>query len=61
VTDYGAQAEVEFMAVTDGSEENKRFFKFTPSGTIKLATVNKEAAAQLIPGKQYYVDFTLAE
>ncbi len=52
---------VTLSPVTTGSEENKQFYKWTPGGTIVLSTVNQDAAAQFIPGKQYYIDFTLAE
>lgn len=61
VTDYGAQADVEFYAVYDGSEENKRFWQATPAGNIKLSIVNKAAADQFQPGKQYYIDLTPAD
>jgi hypothetical protein len=50
---------VKLFPVIEGSEENKAFYRWTPSGSIVLATVNKDAAAQFIVGKQYYVDFTL--
>ena len=45
--------ESEFLAVHDGSEENKKFFEATPSGSLKLATY-KEDLFQ--PGKEYYID-----
>ena len=47
--------EAEFSAVYDGSEENKEFFKWTPSGSLKIG-VYKEDVFQ--PGKDYYVDLT---
>lgn len=47
--------------VYDGSEENERFFEYTPAGYIELQTVNPEAATRFEAGKEYYVDFTLAE
>lgn len=50
-----------FRAVTSGSEENKQFFKWTPSGELKVATVNNEAAAQFEPGKDYYLDISPAD
>jgi hypothetical protein len=43
------------------SDENKQFWAYTPSGEIKLGTVNAEAAAMFELGKSYYVDFTPAE
>lgn len=45
----------------DGAPENKEFFKWTPFGQIQLGTLNKKAWEQFELGKEYYVDFTLAE
>jgi len=53
--------EVVLTPVTSGSEENKDFFKWTPGGQITLSVVNDKAVQQFVPGKEYYVDFTLAE
>jgi hypothetical protein len=53
-------AEVKLAPVVSGSEENVRFYKYTPGGSIHLATVNKEAAEQFAPGKEFYIDFTPA-
>jgi hypothetical protein len=44
-----------------GSDENKEFYKYSPSGSIELGTVNEGAAAQFEIGKEYYIDFTPAE
>ena len=56
--------------VTSGSEENKKFYAYTPSGHIELAytpsghielgTVNGEAAKAFDLGGEFYVDFTPA-
>ncbi|QYR20811.1 hypothetical protein KZ483_24130 [Paenibacillus sp. sptzw28] len=46
--------------VTDGSEENKTFWKYTPGGQITLTITNPDAVNQFEPGKEYYVDFTSA-
>lgn len=46
------------VPVTTGSEENKEFFKWTPAGQIQLGTINPAAAAQFVPGREFYVDFT---
>lgn len=43
--------------VIDGSEENKRFYSYTPGGQIQLGTVNPQAAEQFEVGQEYYVDF----
>jgi hypothetical protein len=47
-------------AVTNGNEENKSFFKWTPSGQIRMGVVNPAAADQFEVGKECYVDFTPA-
>jgi hypothetical protein len=44
----------------EGSE-NKRFWDASPSGEIRLGTVNPSAWEQFELGKEYYVDFTKAE
>ena len=50
-----------FSPVTGGSQENDSFWKWTPYGEIQLGTINKAASDQFKVGKEYYVDFTLAE
>lgn len=62
-TVYGGgkpQTEIELQAVGGGSEENKQFFQYTPSGNIKLGVLNEAAAAQFSIGQEFYVDFTPA-
>lgn len=54
-------SEIELSPVTNDSDENRQFYAYTPGGSIKLSTVNAEAAKQFVPGKDYYVDFTPAE
>lgn len=51
---------VKLSAVSDGSEENKRFFKFTPNGQITIGLLTPEAWQQFELGKEYYVDFSPA-
>lgn len=41
-----------FSPVTEGSEENKKFFKWTPGGSLNLSAVN----AKFEVGREYYVD-----
>jgi hypothetical protein len=50
-------AKIVFQAVSGNSEENKSFWKWTPSGRIELSVVNTEAAEKFEVGKEYYVDF----
>lgn len=45
--------EAEFTAVSGGSEENRKFFEATPSGSIKIG-IYKEDIFE--PGKEYYLD-----
>ena len=50
-----------FEAVTDGSEENKSFWKYTPSGKLEMSIDNLDAVKQFEVGSDYYLDFVLAE
>lgn len=59
-TMYGHHTVV-LQAVTNGSEENNEFWKWTPSGKIELNCINDDAVKQFEPGKEYYVDFTQAK
>jgi hypothetical protein len=47
-----------FSPVTQGSEENKAFFKWTPSGSLEFGTVQAQAFEI---GKEYYLDLSPAE
>lgn len=46
-----------FGVVSATSEENKKFFEATPSGTIEVGTYKED---HFEPGKEYFVDFTEA-
>lgn len=48
-------------ANNDPNHENTKFWNASPSGEIKLGTVNPEAWKQFELGKEYYVDFTPAD
>lgn len=52
---------VRLRAVTSGSEENKSFWKYTPSGEIQMTISNPAAVAQFVEGQEYYIDFTPSE
>lgn len=52
------QTKVLMQPVTSDSEENDKFFRYTPAGKIELMTLNAKAAGQFEAGKEYYVDFT---
>jgi hypothetical protein len=45
----------------DPNHENTKFWEASPSGEIKLGTVNEAAWSQFELGKEYYIDFTPAE
>lgn len=49
---------LKFSAVCDdGIEENKRFAKYTPSGSFEMACNNPAALVQFELGKFYYLTF----
>ncbi|MEH7249150.1 hypothetical protein V7114_20535 [Neobacillus niacini] len=52
------QSKVILQPVTGGSDENKQFWQWTPTGKIELSMINHAAANQFEVGKEYYVDFT---
>lgn len=52
---------IQMFPVYGNSEENKKFWQYTPGGSIQLQTVNADAAAQFEPGDEFYIDFTKAE
>lgn len=52
---------VSLSPVTNGSDENKEFFKYTPGGNIEMSVVSKATADMFEPGKEYYVDFSKVE
>lgn len=54
------QYTVKFYPVADGSEENKRFFASTPSGSLELSIVNAAAVEHLKLNQPYYVDIVEA-
>lgn len=47
----------EFYAVYEGSEENKKYFAYTPSGNLKVGSFRDDLFE---PGKEYYIDITEA-
>ena len=51
-----------FMAIHDtATEENKRFSKATPSGSLEMTVDNPPAQEFFEIGKAYYLDFSKAE
>lgn len=45
----------------DPTSENAKFWAASPSGEIKLSTINERAWAEFELGAEYYIDFTRAE
>lgn len=55
------QKNVSFFPVSEGSEENKSFSKYTPAGSVNLTiSYETEAVNAFEVGKEYYLDFTEA-
>lgn len=52
--------QVTMQAVVGGSEENEKFFKYTPSGQISFGVVQEETGKLFEFGREYYVDITPA-
>lgn len=53
---------VNMTAVSDdGIEENKRYHKYTPSGSLEIIIDNLPASDYFKLGKSYYLDFTEEE
>jgi len=51
-------ANIKMLPVTCGSEENEKFFQYTPWGELNFGTINPEAAKQIEQGKEYYIDIS---
>jgi len=56
----GEQQTLKLSPVTSGSAENRSFWRWTPSGSIELSTINPNVLAEMELGREYYVDFTVA-
>jgi antitoxin component YwqK of YwqJK toxin-antitoxin module len=59
-TYYPNGGKLVFQPVVDGSQENKEFFKYTPSGKIEMQVVSDKVLDMMKPGEEYYIDFTPA-
>jgi hypothetical protein len=49
--------EAQFSAVSEGSEENKKFFAYTPSGNLSVGAYQEDLFEV---GKEYYLDISPA-
>lgn len=56
---YADTCAVLLQPVTSGSEENKTFWKYTPSGKLEM-NVAKEVGDMFEIGQEFYLDFTPA-
>lgn len=45
----------------DPEHENTKFWAYSPTGQLRLGTVNESAARYFELGGEYYLDFTKAE
>lgn len=52
------QHSFEFAPVTGGSDENKSFWKWTPSGKLEMQCLNPSVDFEV--GKEYYLDLHMA-
>lgn len=48
---------ISLIPVISGSEENKEFWKYTPSGKVELNVTNPDAQFEF---GEYYIDFVKA-
>lgn len=55
---YSAVTYKFFAVCNDGTPENERFHKYTPSGTLEISVDNPNVNFEL--GVDYYLDFTKA-
>lgn len=51
---------VSLEPVTAGSDENKSFWKYTPSGKLEMYIDNDAAFGEFHVGTEYYLDITPA-
>ena len=59
-TDGELLTTIKLMPVTGNNEENKQFFRWTPSGSIDLGTVSPDVVKQFRIGDEFYIDFIRA-
>lgn len=58
VVPYAEGKQAQLSAVTSGSEENKSFSKYTPSGQLSINISNETEASNFFEvGKEYYLTF----
>lgn len=52
---------VTLVPVTCGSEENKEFWQYTPTGHLEMSIKNEAAEKYFELGEEYYLTFEKAE
>jgi hypothetical protein len=60
VEEFSGGKNVRFSAVTTGSDENKSWSQYTPSGELTMGITNPAAEQFFEVGQEYYLDFTKA-
>jgi len=58
---FSGQEQLNLSAVTNGSDEDNTFSKFTPSASLKMSVTNPELIGKYEPGQKFYIDFTPTE
>ena len=57
IEEFDESKTVYLQAVIGGSDENKEWSKWTPSGNISMNISNPAAYDKFVVGKEYYVTF----
>lgn len=52
---------VNMTAVTNGTNEDNTFSKYTPAAKLVLHVSNPDLFGKHVPGQKFYVDFTKAD
>ena len=61
-TNFGNNnVQANLSAVTNDSEENKSFSKYTPNASLQMHITNPEALDFFEPGEEYILEFRKAE
>ena len=62
IEEFLSSKTAKLQPVADGSDENKSFSKYTPSGELRINIDKDTPAADFLKvGKSYYMDFTEAQ
>lgn len=61
VADNACGKVIRASVVYAGSEENDKYFKATPSGSLELTTLKPEILETFKVGTQFYADLTIAD